>query len=149
MGTHSSKRLHTVPENFKDKETLRRSRLRHVQETLSESVPAGLNKLEEADDAAENENNEVQLNGDAVAQQQIAEFPPTDSPHPSQRISLMSFRQAGMYQRSASHYEQTDHIAQRVDPAEYEFEFENLVFEGGGNKGLAYCGAVRVRFGAV
>ena len=26
----------------------------------------------------------------------------------------------------------------------YVFPFENLVFEGGGNKGLAYCGAVRV-----
>ena len=26
----------------------------------------------------------------------------------------------------------------------YVFPFENIVFEGGGNKGLAYCGAVRV-----
>ena len=29
----------------------------------------------------------------------------------------------------------------------YVFPFENVVFEGGGNKGLAYCGAVRVRAG--
>lgn len=31
-----------------------------------------------------------------------------------------------------------------VDLTKYDFPFENLVFEGGGNKGLAYCGAVRV-----
>lgn len=27
---------------------------------------------------------------------------------------------------------------------DYNFPFENLVFEGGGNKALAFCGAVRV-----
>ena len=26
----------------------------------------------------------------------------------------------------------------------YDFPFENLVFEGGGNKGMAYVGALRV-----
>ena len=31
-----------------------------------------------------------------------------------------------------------------VDLTKYDFPFKNLVFEGGGNKGLAYCGAVRV-----
>ena len=31
-----------------------------------------------------------------------------------------------------------------VKPEEYSYPFENLVFEGGGNKGLAYCGAIRV-----
>ncbi len=33
-----------------------------------------------------------------------------------------------------------------VDPKDYEFPFENLVFEGGGSKGLAYCGAVQVSY---
>ena len=28
--------------------------------------------------------------------------------------------------------------------AKYEYPFENLVFEGGGAKGLAYCGVIRV-----
>ncbi|XP_033762792.1 uncharacterized protein LOC117344229 isoform X2 [Pecten maximus] len=34
--------------------------------------------------------------------------------------------------------------AMKVDIRDHEYPFENLVFEGGGNKGLAYCGAVRV-----
>ncbi|KAJ8313899.1 hypothetical protein KUTeg_008460 [Tegillarca granosa] len=37
-----------------------------------------------------------------------------------------------------------DERAIKVDPKDYIYPFENLVFEGGGNKGLAYCGAVRV-----
>ncbi|RUS74313.1 hypothetical protein EGW08_017922 [Elysia chlorotica] len=37
-----------------------------------------------------------------------------------------------------------DKKARSVDPSKYEYPFENLVFEGGGNKGLAYCGAVRL-----
>ncbi|XP_067650146.1 uncharacterized protein [Haliotis asinina] len=37
-----------------------------------------------------------------------------------------------------------DRKAKKVDPSDYTFPFENIVFEGGGNKGLAYCGAVRV-----
>lgn len=31
-----------------------------------------------------------------------------------------------------------------INPKEYDFPFENLVFEGGGNKGLAYCGAIQL-----
>lgn len=31
-----------------------------------------------------------------------------------------------------------------VDPADYDFQFENLVLEGGGAKGIAYCGAIKV-----
>nr|KAG5705180.1 hypothetical protein BaRGS_030897 [Batillaria attramentaria] len=50
---------------------------------------------------------------------------------------------AGMYERTLSHFDETDHRATSVVPSDYEFQFENLVFEGGGNKGLAYCGAVR------
>lgn len=34
--------------------------------------------------------------------------------------------------------------AMKINPKEYDYPFENLVFEGGGNKGLAYCGAVKV-----
>ncbi|XP_070532621.1 uncharacterized protein [Ptychodera flava] len=31
-----------------------------------------------------------------------------------------------------------------VDIAKYQYPFENIAFEGGGNKGLAYCGALKV-----
>lgn len=51
---------------------------------------------------------------------------------------------AGRYERSSSHYDDVDFRARRENPAKYRFQFENLVFEGGGNKGLAYCGAVKV-----
>ncbi|XP_021360664.1 uncharacterized protein LOC110455070 isoform X1 [Mizuhopecten yessoensis] len=34
--------------------------------------------------------------------------------------------------------------ARQILPAEYDYPFENIVFEGGGSKGMAYCGAVRV-----
>ncbi|XP_062596014.1 uncharacterized protein LOC134257419 isoform X2 [Saccostrea cucullata] len=33
--------------------------------------------------------------------------------------------------------------AMQINPKDHSYPFENLVFEGGGNKGLAYCGAVR------
>lgn len=33
--------------------------------------------------------------------------------------------------------------ALQVDPKDYQFPFENLVFEGGGNKGMAYAGLIR------
>ncbi|PVD30272.1 hypothetical protein C0Q70_09536 [Pomacea canaliculata] len=36
-----------------------------------------------------------------------------------------------------------DTRAKVVDPAEYIYDFENLVFEGGGMKGIGYCGAIR------
>ena len=39
--------------------------------------------------------------------------------------------------------------AMSIDPRDHSYPFENLIFEGGGNKGLAYCGAVRVRVLAV
>lgn len=41
-------------------------------------------------------------------------------------------------------YNHEDKKARSVDPQLYQYPFESLVFEGGGNKGLAYCGAVRV-----
>lgn len=41
-------------------------------------------------------------------------------------------------------YDDLDSQVVKVDLTKYKFPFENLVFEGGGNKGLAYCGAVRV-----
>ena len=31
-----------------------------------------------------------------------------------------------------------------IDVKKYEFPFENLVFEGGGSKGIAYVGAIKV-----
>ncbi|KAL5006725.1 hypothetical protein ScPMuIL_015531 [Solemya velum] len=39
--------------------------------------------------------------------------------------------------------DERDLAAKVIDPKEYDFPFENLVFEGGGNKGLAYCGAIQ------
>ena len=42
-------------------------------------------------------------------------------------------------------YDEIDSQVARVTNLEqYVYPFENVVFEGGGNKGLAYCGAVRV-----
>ena len=41
-------------------------------------------------------------------------------------------------------YDEVDHQVVKVELDKYVFPFENLVFEGGGNKGLAYCGAIRV-----
>lgn len=34
--------------------------------------------------------------------------------------------------------------ANTLDPRDYDYPFENLVLEGGGNKGIAYCGAIKV-----
>ena len=55
-----------------------------------------------------------------------------------------SFQRKGRYDRSPDSYDEVDHKAIEVRPEDYDFRFENLVFEGGGMKGLAYCGAVRV-----
>ncbi|KAH9510389.1 hypothetical protein Btru_043024 [Bulinus truncatus] len=46
-------------------------------------------------------------------------------------------------QRSSSVVDQVDHEASQVRIEEYNFPFENLIFEGGGNKGLAYVGCIR------
>ena len=54
------------------------------------------------------------------------------------------FQIQGRYDRSSSSHDDVDHRASKVRPEDYDFPFENLVFEGGGMKGLAYCGAVRV-----
>lgn len=32
-----------------------------------------------------------------------------------------------------------------IDPKDHSYPFENLVFEGGGSKGHAYAGAIKVR----
>ncbi|XP_067649301.1 uncharacterized protein [Haliotis asinina] len=45
--------------------------------------------------------------------------------------------------RSGSSLDEVDHKASCIDPKDYEFPFENIVFEGGGNKGLAHCGALK------
>ena len=58
-----------------------------------------------------------------------------------------TFQPRGRYDRSSSFYDDVDHKASIVRPEDYIFPFENLVLEGGGNKGLAYCGAVRVSSG--
>ncbi|XP_060069581.1 uncharacterized protein LOC132549645 isoform X2 [Ylistrum balloti] len=48
------------------------------------------------------------------------------------------------YQKMPSILNDLEVTAMKVDIQDHEYPFENLVFEGGGNKGLAYCGAVRV-----
>ncbi|XP_012941508.1 uncharacterized protein LOC106012608 [Aplysia californica] len=45
--------------------------------------------------------------------------------------------------RTVSSLDDVDHSALTVDPKNFEFPFENLVFEGGGNKGLAYVGCIQ------
>lgn len=40
--------------------------------------------------------------------------------------------------------QKNDGCAELDDLLEYEYPFENLVFEGGGNKGVAYCGSLMV-----
>ncbi|XP_053373751.1 uncharacterized protein LOC123532094 isoform X2 [Mercenaria mercenaria] len=44
----------------------------------------------------------------------------------------------------SQNYDEVDHKTMTININEYEYPFENLAFEGGGNKGLAYCGAIRV-----
>lgn len=46
--------------------------------------------------------------------------------------------------RFFSMLERVDRKARDIDPRDYDFPFRNIVLEGGGNKGIAYCGAVRV-----
>ncbi|KAK6964903.1 hypothetical protein BgiMline_028880, partial [Biomphalaria glabrata] len=46
-------------------------------------------------------------------------------------------------QRSPSSLGQVDKEARLVRIEDYEFPFENLIFEGGGNKSLAYIGSVK------
>lgn len=55
-----------------------------------------------------------------------------------------AIQRQGRYDRSSSCADEVDRKSTKVRPQDYDFPFENLVFEGGGNKGLAYCGAVRV-----
>ena len=40
--------------------------------------------------------------------------------------------------------DETDKAAELVRPELWEYPFENLVLEGGGNKGIAYAGLLRV-----
>ena len=46
--------------------------------------------------------------------------------------------------RHNSVFDKTDRRARGLDPRDYDFPFRNVVLEGGGNKGMAYCGAIRV-----
>ncbi|XP_050389665.2 uncharacterized protein LOC126808761 [Patella vulgata] len=55
----------------------------------------------------------------------------------------ITLRQAALRNRSISCLTETDHLAIATDPKDFVFDFENLVLEGGGNKGLAYCGAIK------
>ena len=46
----------------------------------------------------------------------------------------------------SQNYDEIDTKVLGIKIDEYEYPFENLAFEGGGNKGLAYCGAIQVDF---
>ncbi|XP_055864211.1 uncharacterized protein LOC106069171 isoform X2 [Biomphalaria glabrata] len=46
-------------------------------------------------------------------------------------------------QRTPSIFDQVDKEATLVRIEDYNYPFENLIFEGGGNKGLAYVGSIR------
>ncbi|XP_041367006.1 uncharacterized protein LOC121381726 [Gigantopelta aegis] len=59
------------------------------------------------------------------------------SPDLADDINSSSSEHGGAY-----HCE-VDCLATAEDLKDYEFPFENLIFEGGGTKGLAYCGAVQ------
>lgn len=48
--------------------------------------------------------------------------------------------------RLSTVWTEEDREAMTVDHTKYIYPFENLVFEGGGNKGLAYCGALKVKY---
>ncbi|XP_050419089.2 uncharacterized protein LOC126832377 [Patella vulgata] len=52
-------------------------------------------------------------------------------------------RNAVLINRTISCLTEIDHLAMNIDPKDFAFDFENLVLEGGGNKGLAYCGAIK------
>ena len=43
-----------------------------------------------------------------------------------------------------SDLDDVDTGARNIDPVQYQYPFENLVFEGGGNKCLAYVGVIQV-----
>ena len=66
-------------------------------------------------------------------------FPLLPAAEAERRRSLQKLRTV-----VSQHYDEIDSQVVTVDLTKYIFPFENLVFEGGGNKGLAYCGAVRV-----
>lgn len=63
-----------------------------------------------------------------------------------------SFVLSGVYnpdrelKNTPSHLSEIDLVAMKIDPKDHTYPFENLVFEGGGSKGLAYCGAVKVKY---
>ncbi|CAG5119290.1 unnamed protein product [Candidula unifasciata] len=56
---------------------------------------------------------------------------------------LRNHNSAPHFHRSMSSWDDTDSRAVHVRPEMFEYPFENLIFEGGGNKGLAYCGAIQ------
>lgn len=47
-------------------------------------------------------------------------------------------------QENESISDELDSSETKMKLANYKYPFENLIFEGGGNKGLAYCGAIKV-----
>lgn len=87
---------------------------RKIEETIEKSVTMKLNVTPDGDDDTD-------------------DIDVTDS-----KISLK------MQGRSFSCLNEVEEIAIKVEPSDYEYPFENLVFEGGGNKGLAYCGAMKL-----
>lgn len=57
-----------------------------------------------------------------------------------------SFFVASVSKKRHSDISELDIKAMEVDPIDYDYPFENIVFEGGGLKGVAFCGSIQVRF---
>lgn len=61
-------------------------------------------------------------------------------------IVILFFFVASVSKKRHSDISELDIKAMEVDPIDYDYPFENIVFEGGGLKGVAFCGSIQVRF---
>ncbi|XP_076072044.1 uncharacterized protein LOC143043738 isoform X2 [Mytilus galloprovincialis] len=55
-----------------------------------------------------------------------------------------SFNETSVSKKRHSDISELDIKAMEVDPIDYDYPFENIVFEGGGLKGVAFCGSIQV-----
>ncbi|XP_063399847.1 uncharacterized protein LOC134684480 isoform X2 [Mytilus trossulus] len=55
-----------------------------------------------------------------------------------------SLYQSSVSKKRPSNISELDIKAMEVNPIDYDYPFENIVFEGGGLKGVAFCGSIQV-----
>ncbi|CAC5387801.1 unnamed protein product [Mytilus coruscus] len=55
-----------------------------------------------------------------------------------------SLNQTSISNKRPSNISELDIRAMEVNPTDYDYPFENIVFEGGGLKGVAFCGSIQV-----